>query len=226
MWKMSNGTPAGTASGVAVGRFFGESNAVAIVIGSIGTTGEAQQAQVQRTQNAGQPLSGPDSSAPTAQVSGNTSELTPLASAISSARSAMKRPRGIRPNVYHVRRLRAQRWLRRESRSIGRVRRSPRVTFRVTSPCQNPLTGATGRRPTTEPADAERPAQKALSGKQAVLLRFLKADWRLPPFIPHLQSGQATPKAWHRRPVPGGLFARHRAAACAVVRRGDLGPNA
>jgi len=97
---MSNGTPAGNASCAACGRLFGESDTVAIVIGSIGTIGEAQQAHVHRTQNAGQPLSGRDSSAPTAQVSGTTSELMPLASAISNARSAMKKPRRIRPMVY------------------------------------------------------------------------------------------------------------------------------
>ena len=53
----------------------------------------AQQAHVHRTQNAGQPLSGADSIVPIGQVSGTRSELTPLASAMSTASTAMKNAR-------------------------------------------------------------------------------------------------------------------------------------
>jgi hypothetical protein len=59
------------------------------------STDEAQHAQVQRTQNAGHPLSGADSSAPIAQVSGTTREVRPLASAIRSASIAMRNARRI-----------------------------------------------------------------------------------------------------------------------------------
>src|SRR5678816_3702650 len=53
----------------------------------------AQQAHVHRTQNAGQPLSGAESLVPIGQVSGTRSELTPLASAMSTASTAMKNAR-------------------------------------------------------------------------------------------------------------------------------------
>jgi len=53
------------------------------------STDEAQHAHVQRTQNAGQPVSGADSSTPIGQVSGMISELTPLASDIRRANVAM-----------------------------------------------------------------------------------------------------------------------------------------
>ena len=53
----------------------------------------AQQAHVHRTQNAGQPLSGADSLVPIGHVSGTRSELTPLASAMSTASTAMKNAR-------------------------------------------------------------------------------------------------------------------------------------
>ena len=50
----------------------------------------AQQAHVHRTQNAGQPLSGADSLVPIGHVSGTRSALTPLASPMSTASTAMK----------------------------------------------------------------------------------------------------------------------------------------
>jgi hypothetical protein len=107
---MSNGTPAGKAPCAASGKLMGGRNVVTIVTASMGITGDAQHAHEQRTQNAGQPLSGLDSFVPTPQVSGTTSELTPLASAISRARSAMNRARRIRSMVYHVKPGRARPW--------------------------------------------------------------------------------------------------------------------
>jgi len=59
----------------------------------------AQHAQVHRTQNAGQPLSGADSIVPIGHVSGISSELTPLASAMSTASTAMNNTRRIRLNL-------------------------------------------------------------------------------------------------------------------------------
>jgi len=61
--------------------------------------GAAQQAQVHRTQNAGQPLSGADSVVPIAQLSGTTSELRPLASDMSTASTAMN---NARRNTRHI----------------------------------------------------------------------------------------------------------------------------
>ena len=55
------------------------------------TIDAAQQAHVHRTQNAGQPVSGVDSLVPIGQVSGTTSELMPLASAISTASTEIRR---------------------------------------------------------------------------------------------------------------------------------------
>ena len=60
----------------------------------------AQHAQVQRTQNAGQPLSGADSLVPIGQVSGTTSELRPLASAINTMSTAMNNARCTGSIVY------------------------------------------------------------------------------------------------------------------------------
>ena len=59
----------------------------------------AQHAHVQRTQNAGQPLSGADSLVPIGQVSGTTSELRPLASAISTMSTAMNNARRTPMNI-------------------------------------------------------------------------------------------------------------------------------
>jgi hypothetical protein len=61
-----------------------------------GSIDAAQQAHVHRTQNAGQPLSGADSFVPIGHLSGTTSELMPLASAKSTASTAMKNARRIR----------------------------------------------------------------------------------------------------------------------------------
>ena len=54
------------------------------------STDDVQQAHAQRTQNAGQPVSGADSSTPMGQVSGITSALMPLASEIKRVSAAMK----------------------------------------------------------------------------------------------------------------------------------------
>jgi hypothetical protein len=58
-----------------------------------------QQAHVHRTQNAGQPLSGADSLVPIGHVSGTRSELTPLASAMSTASTAMNNTRRMPANI-------------------------------------------------------------------------------------------------------------------------------
>jgi len=108
MWRMSRRTPDGNAPCVANGRLTGGRRALATATGGICTTGDAQHAHVQRTQNAGQPLSGPDSLVPTPQFSGTTSELRPVASAISRAKTAMRRARRIRSMVYHAVRVRLQ----------------------------------------------------------------------------------------------------------------------
>jgi hypothetical protein len=54
---------------------------------------------VHRTQNAGQPLSGADSLVPIGHASGTSSELRPLASAMSTASTAMDKTRRIRLNI-------------------------------------------------------------------------------------------------------------------------------
>jgi hypothetical protein len=59
----------------------------------------AQQAHVHRTQNAGQPPSGADSFVPIGQVSGTKRELTPLASARSTASTAIKNARRMLVNI-------------------------------------------------------------------------------------------------------------------------------
>jgi len=59
----------------------------------------AQQAHVHRTQNAGQPPSGADSLGPIGHVSGTRSEVTPLASAMSTASTAMNNARRMRTNI-------------------------------------------------------------------------------------------------------------------------------
>ena len=58
-------------------------------------TEAAQQAHVHRRQNAGQPKSDDDSLPPMVQVSGANNELMPLASATSSANTAMRSARRI-----------------------------------------------------------------------------------------------------------------------------------
>ena len=68
----------------------------------IETIGDTQQTQVHRTQKAGQPLSGADSPALTEHGSGSSSELTPLASAMSTAKTAMKSARRTTSMVYQA----------------------------------------------------------------------------------------------------------------------------
>ena len=80
----------------------GSATAVTATAG-IGTIGDAQQLQLHRTQKAGQPLSGADSSALTEQGSGSSSELMPLASAMSTAKTAMKSARRTTSMVYQSR---------------------------------------------------------------------------------------------------------------------------
>lgn len=101
MWRMSSGTPEGSALCPGDERLTGGSNPPATPTGIIGTTGDAQHPHVHRTQNAGQPLSGPDSLVPTPQFSGTTSAVTPLASANNRAKSTMRNARRIRSMVYH-----------------------------------------------------------------------------------------------------------------------------
>jgi hypothetical protein len=67
--------------------------------GAVCSTAAAQQAQVHRTQNAGQPPSGADSLVPIGHVSGTRSELKPLASAMSTASAAMNNTRPISLNI-------------------------------------------------------------------------------------------------------------------------------
>ena len=76
------------------------SGTTATASGGIGTTGYAQQAQLHRTQNAGQPVSEPDSVAPTEHGSRTTSAVMPLASVMSTAKIAMKRARRTVSMVY------------------------------------------------------------------------------------------------------------------------------
>jgi len=102
MWRMSRRTPDGKAPCVANGMLTGGCSDLATATGGVCTTGDAQHAHVQRTQNAGQPLSGLDSLVPTPQVSGTTSELRPLASAHNRARRAMRSARRIRLILQHA----------------------------------------------------------------------------------------------------------------------------
>jgi hypothetical protein len=84
------------------------------------STDAAQQAHVHRTQNAGQPLSGADSLVPIGHVSGTRSELTPLASATSTASTAMRNARRMTANIsVGVPRLRP---LERQSTSTDQAR--------------------------------------------------------------------------------------------------------
>ena len=101
MWKMSRRTPDGKAPRAAKSTLTRGRRAPVTATGNSGTTGDAQHAHVQRTQNAGQPLSWLDSLVSIPQFSGITSALTPLASAITKASSAMNSTRRIRSMVYH-----------------------------------------------------------------------------------------------------------------------------
>jgi hypothetical protein len=73
--------------------------ATAMSGGAVSSIAAAQQAQVHRTQNAGQPLSGADSLVPIGHVSGTRSELRPLASAMSKASTTTNKTRRIRLNI-------------------------------------------------------------------------------------------------------------------------------
>lgn len=69
------------------------SGTTATATSGIGSTGDAQQAQLHRMQNAGHPPSGADSLALIEHASGTNSELMPAASRISTAKTAMKNAR-------------------------------------------------------------------------------------------------------------------------------------
>src|SRR4051812_39823289 len=96
---MSKWLPAGNGGGD--GSATGRGGSVATVVsgGAVCSIEPAQQAHVHRRQKAGQPLSGADSVVPIAQVSGTTSEVTPLASAMSTASTAMRNARRILVNI-------------------------------------------------------------------------------------------------------------------------------
>jgi len=94
MCRMSTGMPARSRSSVMVERETLWKTTVLTTAAPL-TIGDVQHAQVHLTQNAGHPLSGPDSLVPIAQVSGTNSELMPLASAISNASTAAKTTRRI-----------------------------------------------------------------------------------------------------------------------------------
>ena len=81
----------------------GSSATAVTATAGIGTIGDAQQPQVHRTQKAGQPLSGADSLALIEQASGSSSEVMPLASAMSTARTRMKNARRTGSMVYQSR---------------------------------------------------------------------------------------------------------------------------
>ena len=104
MCRMSARSPAGSASRDANATGSGGTGATAVSQGDVCSIDAAQQAQVQRTQNAGQPLSGTDSLAAIAQGSCMSSELSPLASPTKTTSSATKSDRRIDLQVYHARR--------------------------------------------------------------------------------------------------------------------------
>jgi len=87
--RMSRAEPAGSRWLDGIAKKTGRT-ARAMLTGTVYTTADAQQPHVQRTQNAGHPVSGPDSLVPIAQVSGIRSELTPLASAIRRVKAAIR----------------------------------------------------------------------------------------------------------------------------------------
>jgi len=94
-WRMSGEVPFGSGSRVGTATTIGVGCASASTTSALWTTEDAQQLHVHRTQNAGQPVSGDDSFAPMAQVSGTNSELKPLASATRRASTAMSNARRI-----------------------------------------------------------------------------------------------------------------------------------
>ena len=90
---MSKLLPVGSGGGDGNSKGSGGSAATVVSGGAMCSIEAAQQAQVHRTQNAGQPLSGADSLVPIGQLSGTTSELRPLASDMSTASTAMNNAR-------------------------------------------------------------------------------------------------------------------------------------
>jgi hypothetical protein len=96
MWRMSTGTPAFTSS-AGTGERATLGRRTVLAIAAVFTMGDVQQAHAHLTQNAGQPLSGRDSLSPIVHVSGTSSELMPLASAMSNANSMPNKARLI-PN--------------------------------------------------------------------------------------------------------------------------------
>ena len=96
---MSAWLPVGSGRDGGTATVHGATAATAVSGGLACSIEAAQQAQVHRTQNAGQPLSGADSLVPMGQLSGTRSELMPLASAMSTASTAMKNARRILVNI-------------------------------------------------------------------------------------------------------------------------------
>src|SRR5437879_2274661 len=96
---MSKLLPAGNGGGDGSAKGSGESAITVVSGGAMCSIEAAQQAQVHRTQNAGQPRSGADSVVPIAQLSGTTSELRPLASDMSTASTAINNARRMQANI-------------------------------------------------------------------------------------------------------------------------------
>ena len=94
-WRISGEVPFGSRSRVGTATTIGARSASASTTRALCTTEDAQQLQVQRTQNAGQPVSGDDSLTPMGQVSWTNSELRPLASETRRASTAMSNARRI-----------------------------------------------------------------------------------------------------------------------------------
>src|SRR5436190_21559564 len=97
---MSAWLPAGNGRDDRSASAIGGSPTTVVSAGMVCSIDAAQQAHVHRTQNAGQPLSGADSLVPIGQVSGTRSELTPLASATSTASTAAKNARRIPVKIF------------------------------------------------------------------------------------------------------------------------------
>jgi hypothetical protein len=96
---MSKLLPAGNGGADGSAKGSGGSAVTVVSGGAVCSIDAAQQAHVHRTQNAGQPLSGTDSVVPIGQLSGTTSELTPLASEMSTASTAMNNARRMPANI-------------------------------------------------------------------------------------------------------------------------------
>jgi hypothetical protein len=96
---MSAWLPVGSASEDGISSANGGTGATAVSGGAEWSIDAAQQAHVHRTQNAGQPLSGVASLVPIGHVSGTTSDVMPLASAMSTASTAMRNARRMPVNI-------------------------------------------------------------------------------------------------------------------------------